>query len=562
MIYLILIVLFLPQLAFAQSISDQARQQLTGQTNSLENQNKYPKEVKKSVIEQKEENKSQAPQGPTFLVKKINIEGNNLFKSDELLKDAKLLEGKVISFAQLQSFADVVTAIYRAHGYATSRAYIPPQKIIDGVVVIRILEVKVGNINVYGNKWFNSILYRNSLKLQNGDYFEITDLERALREINLQPDRYAQAYLEPGSQTGTTDINMKTQDQLPVHASFEYNNRGTSLTGYSRYIEHFTDNNLTGHGDSIQASFTAAEQAALYATAVHYELPNLRTGDLFHLDFSQGDSHLQKDLLPSDVRGNSLDFIPGYSHNFWDTDRSKLDGDIRFELKDSKTDVQDAKLSFDRTRNIVFGPNAMFTDVTGRSFAGLDTHVGMPNFLGAMSDKDSMSSRPDSGGRFVYWTANAARIQALPLGMSFISQASGQYSPMPLPSIEQMYLGGMYSVRGYPENDSAGDTAFSCSEEVRVPVYFIPQSWKIWKTNTPWRNALSFAAFVDAGRTFDLKRSDPAAIKDKTLAGTGVGLRFYLSPDMSIQFDTAFPFGDTSSDGHHVHLYLSVRVGF
>lgn len=61
---------------------------------------------------------------------------------------------------------------------------------------------------------------------------------------------------------------------------------------------------------------------------------------------------------------------------------------------------------------------------------------------------------------------------------------------------------------------------------------------------------------------FNRYRQSSGSAKDRTLLGTGVGIRWYLSPDMNVEAGEGFPFGDRSTDGKHDEMYLSVRVGF
>ncbi len=548
------------------SVSEEVRQQaMSTQLKFWENTLKVPPTFEKNVeVQKKEEQKaSKEDQNLKFLVKRIMIEDNKLFNINQLMSDADQLEGKMMSLHDLQAIADRITRCYQKHGYTMSRAYIPKQKIVDGVVTIKVLEVLVGEVSVTGNRWFKRNLYWDALKMKSGDYFDIADLESSLRQVNTQPDRFVKAYLEPGKEVGTTDIQLKAEEHNPVHVSYEYNLRGTELTGHSRHIMHYTNNNVSGRADRLQFSLTTAERAALYSEFVHYELPIARTMDIFHVDFGHAQSRLQKDLRSLDVRGQSVSFIPGFTHTYVSNPRIKLEGDIRFEIKDSKTDVGDDKLSFDRTRTLVAGPRFTFFDGLGRTYSAADMHVGIPNFLGSLKAHDDLSSRPKSGGSFVYWTLNAARIQRLPLRLVSLSQVSGQYSPSAVPSIEQMYLGGMYSVRGYAENEAAGDSGFSFSEELRIPIYCLPQDWKVFglKDKT-WADTLSLATFIDAGRTFDHKRQEEGSVKNRTLFGTGVGLRLYLTPDANAQFDMGFPLGEENKDKHDVQYHLSARLGF
>ena len=99
--------------------------QIASQTNPLEEEKrKAVLKFEKEVVIEKEKEKKRAPiQGPEFLVKMIVIVGNKLFKTEELLAQEPKLEGKRVSFEDLQKFADRITAFYQRHGYITSRAY-------------------------------------------------------------------------------------------------------------------------------------------------------------------------------------------------------------------------------------------------------------------------------------------------------------------------------------------------------------------------------------------------------------------------------------------------------
>ena len=61
-----------------------------------------------------------------------------------------------------------------------------------------------------------------------------------------------------------------------------------------------------------------------------------------------------------------------------------------------------------------------------------------------------------------------------------IFRSSFQYSDAPLLSLEQVSIGGRYSVRGYRENTMLRDRAALSSLEMRVPVIKIPPGLIIW----------------------------------------------------------------------------------
>ncbi|MDD5226732.1 MAG: ShlB/FhaC/HecB family hemolysin secretion/activation protein [Candidatus Omnitrophica bacterium] len=544
---------------------EEATRELVTQTDMLRTEEEPPfqKPQKKSVVEEEAEKAEPEAAGPPFLVKKILVEGNTLIPSKDLLAQAPSFEGRKLTLRELQRFTDIVTAIYRGKGYTTTRAYIPPQKVINGVVTIRVLEGRVGKVEVAGNCWFRKLVYRNAVPIKPGEMFEMAKLENGLQNINAAPDRAAQAFLAPGKEKGTTDVILKAKDKFPLHVSYEFNRRGTNLTHWGRHIIHLTDNNLFGFGDQLRAQLSMAEQGALLAGAFHYEFPWQKTGTVYYFDGGVAKSRLLKELRPLDVTGKSFSLAPGVTQTFFETSSLRLGGDLRFEIKDAKTDVGNDKLSFDRMRVLVGGPRFSMNDHFGRTLAGADIHVGIPDLMGGSPKHDPSASRVDSGGQFVYGTMNMARLQRLYMGSFLVLQGSGQLSASPLTALEQYYLGGMYSVRGYPENDSSGDKGYNLSAEVRVPPYFIPASWKIpGMKNKTWRDTFSTVGFIEGGQVFNLKRQQPSSEKNRTLLGAGFGVRFYINPDLNFQMDLGFPFGDESSENNDMMVHLSARVGF
>ena len=76
--------------------------------------------------------------GPKTLVSTITVEGAVLLSKEEVRTVVTPFEGKELSFPNIQKIADLITDEYRKKGYVTSRAYIPPQTIREGTLIIRV----------------------------------------------------------------------------------------------------------------------------------------------------------------------------------------------------------------------------------------------------------------------------------------------------------------------------------------------------------------------------------------------------------------------------------------
>lgn len=113
----------------------------------------------------------------------------------------------------------------------------------------------------------------------------------------------------------------------------------------------------------------------------------------------------------------------------------------------------------------------------------------------------------------------------------------------------QDVLGGLFTVRGYPESIVAGDTVVMGSLEYR---FHLPRALGIeeepsgqlfgepfrWRPQQPYGRPdwdLIFKAFVDAGRAINSDRL--AFEKDETLVGAGVGAELQIKRFLSLRVD-------------------------
>lgn len=547
------------------AVTDEQKTQLVSQAELFRKDAlKEPakKEEIKPEIYVKKEEEAPTEAGPTFFVKEVRFEGNTLFQTPALKKFSQPIENQTVSFDELKKVSQMVTNFYRGKGYTTSRAYIPPQKIKDGIANIKIIEAKVGKVFVEGNKHYGKNIYQNAIRFRQSDIFYYPDLEASLYYLNRKQDLKAKAYLIEGEKPMTSDIVLKAEDTRPLHAYYDFSNHGTSLTYRARHGVHVDDANFLGSGDTLNSSWSLAEEAAFAATAVQYIHPVDQWDTTFEMDFSFVKSLLMKHLKSAEVKGKSVSFTPSVTHAFIKTPSLLVEGNAALEIKDSMSIIDDNKTNFDRMRVLKFGPRVTVQDGSGRTIIVPDVHWGIPRFLGSSREADIDASRLNSGGEFIYYTATLARIQRLPESTFLVAKATGQWSSDNLTSVEQFRLGGYSTVRGYPESDSSGDRGYVFSAELSVPPPFIPDGWQEPITKKKWREALRFVGFFEGGKTFIRQRATEDAVKGKVLIGTGFGIRVDLDNTFSLQCDLGFPIGEKSTDENRNQVHLYLRAGF
>jgi hemolysin activation/secretion protein len=146
-----------------------------------------------------------------------------------------------------------------------------------------------------------------------------------------------------------------------------------------------------------------------------------------------------------------------------------------------------------------------------------------------------------------------------------IARVDVQLTDNPLLALEQIAIGGRYSVRGYRENQLVRDNGLIGSLEARVPLL---------RQVTSWATTLELAPFVDIGRAWNARGlgAHPEAI-----ASVGIGLRWAMTvhsrlfPASPLAFTPQFevywghPLHDVRTSGGNiqdagVHVQLLVSV--
>jgi hemolysin activation/secretion protein len=120
-------------------------------------------------------------------------------------------------------------------------------------------------------------------------------------------------------------------------------------------------------------------------------------------------------------------------------------------------------------------------------------------------------------GIFFSWLGQAQWASRLPiLDSQVIVRADVQLTPDPLLTLEQVSVGGRYTVRGYRENTLVRDNAVLASVELRVPLV----------RNAPWADYLELAPFFDYGRAWSSRGDTP---DPPDISSVGLGLRWALT---------------------------------
>ena len=484
---------------------------------------------------------------PHFLLQKINFEGNTKIPSEELEKLGLEVLGEDVFFDELLEVCQKVTNYYRATGYLTSYATVPPQRIVDGVATIRIVESKVGEMNIEGEKWTREWYLRHIIMgkagLREGDVFNAKNLQRAMKEINKEDYVQVQTEVERQAEGDeNTTITLNVRDRFPVNLNFSYDDYGRSYTGSQRVSFLVGMDNLTGLGDKIYGGTILSSGATGWMAG--YSLPVSSYGTRLSFDFSDSHVRLGGPYKNLNVKGNAQSYFFKLTQPIIQTAKSDLIFYTGYDYVNANTSANIAgnplRLSNYNLNVWRSGLYGMTDDNYGRWLGNLGVDFGMGgDGHGAIQDTT-----------FFKVTAGATRVQRL-FGRSMgIVRVNGQYSPNKLFAAEQMQMGGPYTLRGYQPAELIGDYGVTGTVEYRFPVPFLDRI--LPKVD----ERLKLAVFYDWGWLGE--NGGIYNYPQQFLHSVGFGTYVNLTDWLTAQVGVGFPLGRDYNE-NTARFYFSVN---
>lgn len=508
------------------------------------------KEFKKippvSQIEIQKEKKEIPPTQMTFLLKNIKIAGSTIFSQQDFYPLYKDYLNKEITFSDLEEIVNKINLKYQNAGYLTTEAYIPQQEFKDEVVEIIIEEGKVNQIKTEGNRYLSTDFIQKHIYFKKNEVFNINKLKKGLIRLNRIPKVIVKANISAAELPSASDITLKIVERFPWKIGFSVDNQGSNLTGKIR-TNYFIENaSCSGRADLLLLNTQKTSRST--AQSLIYQLPINTYDKRFGLTFSYLTMELGKEYKHLKIIGQSYLFKPYIIKELFLSEISSVDLEGGLKIKSTDKEISGETITNEELRIPYFSLQFNSYDHLGYTLFSPTFNFGTEDFLGASSMGHLSGSRDNTGGFFFKYEHNLQRIQKMPFD-SFITLTSNfQYSTHTLPSSEQFQLGGVNSVRGYPEGDYLADIGGSLSLEWLFPSYFIPKNWKLKNRDTFLREEIQPVFFIDfgAGRLLDTESNER---RTKSLLGIGGGLRLRVIKGSYLRLDWAKVLLDEPASG-------------
>jgi hemolysin activation/secretion protein len=476
------------------------------------------------------------PARQVLRVEQFQFEGNTLLSGEELRQVVQPYLGRDLSLDEMKEAAREVTAFYQKSGFMLVKALIPEQNFDSSSVRMKVVEGRLGQIEVEGAENYDPEWVRQRFLASYGDgALRRDDFVRSLILLNEFSDLKVKATLKPGQKQGEVDAVLRVEDATPVHGGVDYNNYGTTATGINRVGLNFNAGNVFDQGDQLNlrgvVGFPAANTNFFQA---NYSIPVGLDGTQINASYQNGAFTVSQGLgAILDIRGRANVYSLGVAHPL---DRSfDHSSNLGFALsyKDVSNDFFGGAVPFshDRYTSARFTYQEDWRQVSGRTLLQAAWTQG----LGGTPASDPLVSRQGASGGFGKLNLEVARVQSLLPGLSGILRGSAQWATQPLYVAEQFALGGPDTVRGFSQAELLGDNGYLVSGELR------------WSPIEDEPDRFQLAFFVDHGGV-SLKRSGPGdLLRGSKLTGAGFGFRLGLGNASSARLDIGFPLSPTSN---------------
>ncbi|MEM8639066.1 MAG: ShlB/FhaC/HecB family hemolysin secretion/activation protein [Cyanobacteria bacterium P01_G01_bin.54] len=463
--------------------------------------------------------------------------------------------GFQVSFEQLIAARTALTAFYVNQGYITSGAFIPEQAIANNVINLQIIEGRLEAINVRGTKHLKTSYIRDRLALAGATPLNQDQLIAGLQLLQQDPlIETINAELAAGLEPSSSLLNVQIVEADPWQSNLSLDNARSSNVGTVRQQGQVSYTNLLGIGDRLSLGLSGTQGSGNFDAA--YAIPlNPRNGRLT-LSYSHGNSRVIRDPFDIlNIESNSDTYEVAFRQPLYQTpseefalgltlsryessvtlnplDSGELPLPTRGSDSEGKTKISALRFSQDwlkRSEQEVLAARSQFN-------LGIDLFGTTQN-----------ETAPD--GQFLSWQGQGQWVRRLGQDLLLIVRGNLQWSDRPLPSVEQLGIGGAQTVRGYPQNLITTDGGALASVEVRLPL------WRVERVD----GILQLTPFADFGWGWNLDEADPSP---NTLSSLGLGLLWQDGTGWSARLDWGIPLTDFTSTGNSAQedgLHFSIN---
>jgi len=332
-----------------------------------------------------------------FRLDDIQVKGAIAFSPDRFRPLYQALIGNEVSLSDILDVANAIEMEYRQSGYLLVRAFVPPQRVANGIFTINVVEGFIANVSVEGGNAGTRERIRTFLQpALDSKPLRLETMEQALLLANDLPGVIASGLLRPSSDTpGASDL-VVTVTQIPALGGIAIDNRGSDFSGIWSATGDFAFSSLFDDSDQLDASVTTSSKAAPFrrvAGQLRYRQPLGERGAMWSLIGTVTHGEPGSTLRSFNVLTNSWAVGPRLLYPVKRTRAESAVIEAGITIQSARVSILGAPFSHDDWRVADIGVSYLRNGLLGGAWAAnLDVAQGLP-FWGASDSGSPQLSR-------------------------------------------------------------------------------------------------------------------------------------------------------------------------
>ena len=416
-------------------------------------------------------------------VQQIVFRGNTAIPTSELDAVAAPYRGRLVSAAEIEELRQALTRHYIEQGYINSGALLEPDA-PDRTLAFRIVEGKISSVRLRGMDSLNDAYVGDRL-LRAGDGPANIDVLRERFQMLLSDPLIGRmnARLLPGENPGEAILDIEVMRNRPYQVTAFFNNYhspaiGSEFVGIAGSVA-----NLTGRGDRLDVSYQDSIEARSGGWgSIAWNVPLNFSGTGFNVQAQHIKSAVVEYPLDTLNIRSTLDIVDvGLSQLVFESLRQRFAVGVNGIYRQNSTTLLGEPFSF-----VPSEPDGTTKATTLRlwqeyAYRLEDQVLALRSTFSFVHDNlqdvEGLPPAPRPDANYWYWLGQAQYAhQVADNGAQIVLRGALQATSGHLLPLDLIPIGGVYTVRGYRENQIVRDTGEVFNAEFHYPLLLEPRN--------------------------------------------------------------------------------------
>ncbi|WP_395028228.1 ShlB/FhaC/HecB family hemolysin secretion/activation protein [Comamonas odontotermitis] len=452
--------------------------------------------------------------GPGFAIQEIHATGDSeLLSSSHFAKITRPFLGQTLAVEHINVLLDRINKALIQEGYTTSRAYVGGQNLKEGTLAITIVAGRIEKL-LFNGAPATDVGAWLVMPMREGDIFRLRDIEQAVDQFNRLRRNNVQVLIKPGETSGGSVVEFVNKEGKAARYNMGLDNQGSSSTGRARVQAGVDVGNILGLMESMTFGLTSSQE-----TNAIYGLVSVPWG--YNTISAMASISEYQNLIADTalVYGRSKNFSLSLNRLLARDQNSKTALDISLAKRNSTREVNNYPLSPQSQTSLRVGVNRLTRFDTKLGTGQWSVDVGLSRGIPALGADRDPDDLPKEAARYQFTKLDASASLDRPVGERIIyrGKLSAIWSSRPLYSSEQLFAGGVSSVRAYPESYLGGDQGLVWRNE-----FALAKTQPLWEG---WKGGIRYEPYLFADAAVLKTVSDGHS---RSIFGAGAGARLVL----------------------------------